>query len=133
VPLIALVRLWKPAVLGLLLAGIFTYRAILVHQRDSARKQVAGLTVEADELLASNSKLLSSINDQNSALDEMHQEMTAAQQAAAQSQAASVREAAATMGKYEAAANAMNQARVPADCEGAIEWGNAQGPELGQW
>ena len=132
-PLIALVRLWKPAVIVLLLAGIFAYRAILVHQRDSARKQAAALTVEAGELQASNSKLLSSINEQNGALDQMHQEMTAAQQAAAQSQSASVQEAAATMRKYEAAANAMNQARVPADCEGAIEWGNAQGPELGQW
>lgn len=132
-PLLLAARLWKPAVLGLLLAGVFVYRAVLVHQRDSARKQVTALSLEAAELQASNSKLESAINDQNSALEQMHQQMAAAQQAAAQNQADNVRQAAAIMQKYEMSAKALNQAPVPAGCEGAIEWGNAQGPELGQW
>ena len=54
---VLLTRYWKPLALAVLIAAAFAYRAILIHERDRARAQLAELTAEAAALRASNQAL----------------------------------------------------------------------------
>ena len=129
----ALLQNWKLIALALVVATAVLYRAVLVHQRDSARAQVTQLSAAAAVLRADNAEMKSSVVRQNAALDALQQKMKAAQVEAAQREAQYAASATEAMNKELARASAIRKAPVPAGCQGAIEWGNAQGPELGQW
>lgn len=70
---------------------------------------------------------------QNAAIGTLQDKMKAAEQDAAQREAEYAANAARTMDTEVAHAQAERNAPVPAGCQGAINWGNAQGPELGRW
>ena len=129
----ALLQNWKLIALALVVATAVLYRAVLVHQRDGARAQVTELSAAAAVLRADNAEMKSSVVRQNAALDALQQKMKAAQIEATQREAQYAASATEAMNKELARASAIRKAPVPAGCQGAIEWGNAQGPELGQW
>ncbi|MGD0289630.1 MAG: hypothetical protein ABSC63_08260 [Candidatus Binataceae bacterium] len=129
----ALIQNWKVIALALIFATALIYRAVLVHQRDSARAQVATLTDAAAALRAENASMASAVARQNEAIGALQGKMKVAQEAAAQREAQSAAEAERAMSQELAHANAVRNAPIPAGCQGAINWGNAQGPELGRW
>jgi len=132
-PVFALTQLWKPiAILGLV-AGLMVYRAVIIHQRDAARRQVQADQTEIMGLRASNAALTAAIGQQNAAVEGLRARMQAVSAAAGQREAAYANQGGEIMRNETARARAMSQAPVPAGCAGAIEWGNAQGPELGRW
>jgi hypothetical protein len=129
----ALLQNWKLITLALLIATAVIYRAVLVHQRDSARAQATQLSTEAAVLRADNAAMKSSVGRQNAAIGALQQEMRVAQLEATQREAKYAASATEAMNQELARASAIRKAPVPAGCQGAIEWGNAQGPELGRW
>lgn len=129
----ALLQNWKVLALALMIGTVLIYRAVLIHQRDSARAQVATLSGAAAALRAENASMASAVARQNEAIGALQGKMKLAQQAAAQREAQSAGAAERTMSEELAHANAVRNAPVPAGCQGAINWGNAQGPELGRW
>lgn len=129
----ALLQNWKVLALALMIGTVLIYRAVLIHQRDSARAQVATLSGAAAALRAENASMASAVARQNEAIGALQGKMKLAQQAAAQREAQSAGAAERTMSEELAHANVVRNAPVPAGCQGAINWGNAQGPELGRW
>ena len=126
-------QLWKPVAVAMLLAAALGYRALLLHQRDTARASAAHLSAALADAEASNTALQSAIAVQNSAVAQLRAQLDAsARSAAAREQAAAVRGAAA-MRTAASGARAMEDARIAAGCAAAIRWGNAQAPELGRW
>jgi uncharacterized protein YlxW (UPF0749 family) len=125
--------LWKPIAIAALIAALLAYRAVLVHQRDAARARAQAAQAQVLELQASNAALTSSIAQQNAALDALRARAQAAAAAAGSREAAYAKSGAEAMAAQAARARALREAAVPADCIGAIRWGNAQGPGLGQW
>lgn len=129
----ALLQNWKPIALAVIVAGALIDRAVLVHQRDSARAQVNALTGTAAVLKADNAAMAAAVARQNQAVAALQGQMKAAAQVAAQREAHYAAAAAASMNREIARAGAIRKAPVPPGCAGAIAWGNAQGPELGKW
>lgn len=129
----ALIQNIKLIALVAIVAGALIYRAVLVHQRDSARAQVTALGAAAAALRAENASMAAAVGRQNAAIGALQDQMKAAVQAAAQREASATATAARTLGAAAARAEAERKAPVPAGCQGAIDWGNAQGPELGRW
>ena len=129
----ALIQYWKPIALAAVLAAAFTYRAVLIHQRNSARAQVISLGEAAVALRAANASLAAGVKRQNEAIDSLQGKMKLAERTAAQRQAQYANSGEQAMRQERAHANALKNAPVPAGCQAAINWGNAQGPELGRW
>jgi hypothetical protein len=136
-PLIAsmLLRYWKPLAMVAVFAVALGYRAVLIHERDSARSQVVELTAETAALRVSNQALGASIQIQNAAIGKLKADAEAA------AQMMNSRMAAASMAAIAAATRGADQARAliaaPIDsgagCAGAIQWGNARAAELSSW
>ncbi|MGH7840161.1 MAG: hypothetical protein ACREQD_00360, partial [Candidatus Binataceae bacterium] len=74
-PLWLIGSLAKPLVLVALVAalivGLLGYRALLVHQRDAARAQVAGLQAELAGLSAANQAMKAAVTQQNAAVADL--------------------------------------------------------------
>jgi hypothetical protein len=132
-PFVMLLQHWKAIALVAIVASALIYRAVLVHQRDSARAQATALGDAAAALRADNASMSAAVTRQNEAIDALQGKMKLAQQAATQREAQYAASGAQTMSRAVARANAVHIAVVPAGCPGAINWGNAQGPELGRW
>ena len=79
----SLIQNWKPIALAILTVAILVYRAVLVHQRDSARAQVAALTDAAAVLRAANASMAAAVTQQNQAVAALQAKMKLAQGAAA--------------------------------------------------
>jgi hypothetical protein len=136
-PLIAsmLLRYWKPLAMVAVLAGVLGYRAVLIHERDSARSQVVELTAETAALRVSNQALGASIQIQNAAIGKLKADADMA------GQMMNSRMAAASIAGIAAATRGADRAReliaAPIDtgsgCAGAIQWGNARAAELSSW
>ena len=129
----ALMKLWKPLLLVGVVMAIVAYRALLVHQRDAARAEAGQLKGQVAALQVSNHALSGSIAEQNAAIESLREREQSATVAAANREAERANAAAAAMRTATARAQALIHAAVPSGCEGAIRWGNAQGPELGRW
>lgn len=126
---------WKALVLAGLMAAAVAYRAILVHQRDQARAQVAQLTAEGAALRVSNQAMTAAINQQNTAVTALKVRADAAVNIMAANEAVALRAGAAAQGQAQQQAQALIAASIDASsgCAGAIRWGNAQAPELSAW
>jgi hypothetical protein len=118
--------------LALLITAALGYRALLLHQRDTARTETAHLRAALADAEASNAALQSAIAAQNSAVALLRAELEESVQAAARERAASARGAAA-MRSATSGARALEAARIDAGCAAAIRWGNAEAAELGRW
>ena len=91
------------------------------------------LSDAAAALRAENASMAAAVTRQNQAIDVLQGKMKLAQQDAAQREAQYAASGVQAMSREVARANAVGNAPVPAGCQGAIVWGNAQGPELGRW
>jgi len=132
-PALALTNVWKPFALLALVTAVFIYRAVLIHERDSAQAQAKALETQAALLQTSNAALERAIGQQNAAVEALHQQLGNEElQTQRREQEFAQRGAAAMMLQTEQADHVRN-AQVPPGCTGAIVWGNAQGPVLGQW
>jgi hypothetical protein len=129
----AIIQNAKWILLFLIVAGALAYRAVLVHQRDSARTQVTALTGAAALLRADNASMAASVARQNAAIGTLQAQMSAARASAAARQTHYSNIAAAAMAQEVTHSKAVMGAALPGGCNGAIAWGNAQGPELGRW
>lgn len=129
----ALIQNWKLIAVVVLAAAAFGYRAVLIHQRNSARAQVTTLSEAAAVLRADNALMASAVARQNEAIDALQAKMKLARSDASQHEAQYANRAAQAMTRELAHANAIKNAPIPGGCQGAINWGNAQGPELGRW
>jgi uncharacterized protein len=130
---LALSYVWKPLAIAAALAALIGYRAMLVSQRDAARAQAATLSERLSQCAASTDALKRAIAEQNAALARMRDEQSQAAAMQRSREAASAARAEAVFKREAAKANAIGNEDVPSDCEGAIRWGNGEGPELGQW
>ena len=125
-------KLWQPVALALLIAAALGYRALLLHQRDTARAEAAHRSAALADAEASNAALQSAIATQNSAVAQLRAELEQGVQAAARERAATAVGTAA-MRTAASGARALERARIDAGCAAAIRWGNAQAAELGRW
>jgi hypothetical protein len=132
---VLLSQYWKPLALAVLIASAFAYRAILIHERDSARAQVAELTSEAAALRSSNQALGAMIDRQNAAVAELKARADAAENAMTASEDAAAGAGTAAEATAEQQGQALVAAPIDANsgCEGAIRWGNARAGELSSW
>lgn len=128
-----LLKLWKPIAIVALIAGLLIYREVLVHQRNAAIAQVKTLTARAAMLQASNAAMQLAVKQQNAAVESLRQKLAQANFQAAQYEREFAAKGAREMLRQAAKAHEIQNAPVPPGCAGAIEWGNAQGPELGKW
>ena len=129
----ALIQNWKLIALVVLVAAAFGYRAVLIHQRNNAQAQVTALSEAAAVLRADNASMAAAVARQNEAIDALQAKMTLARSDATQREAQYANSAAQAMTRELAHAHAVRNAPIPAGCQSAINWGNAQGPELGRW
>jgi hypothetical protein len=132
---ILLSHYWKPLALGLLVAGAFAYRGVLIHQRDEARTQVDQLTAEAVTLRSANQAMGATVDRQNAAVAAVKARADAAVNAMAADVMSAAREGAAVENSAQQQGRALIAAPIDVDagCEGAIRWGNAQAAELASW
>lgn len=126
-------QLWRPALIALLIAAVLGYRALLVHQRDTARAADAHLTASLADAEASNAALQSAIAAQNSAVAQLKTQLKQSTAAAAAREHAAAAAGATAMRAAASGAQTLERARIAAGCMAAIQWGNAQGAELGRW
>jgi hypothetical protein len=129
----ALSYLTKPLALAAVLAALIGYRALLVHQRDAAKAQAALLGERLSQCAAGAEALKRAIAEQNAALAQLRRDQARAAAAASSRETASVARAQAALKRGIARARAIEKTSVPSGCEGAIKWGNGEGPELSQW
>jgi hypothetical protein len=129
----SLIQNWKLIALAILVIAILVYRAVLVHQRDSARAQVAALTDAAAVLRAANASMAAAVTQQNQAVAALQAKMKLTQDAAAVRETQSANRASHALAQELAHSKALSNAPIPAGCQAAIAWGNAQAPELGRW
>ena len=130
---VALSYLTRPLALAAVIAALIGYRTMLVRERDAAKARAAQMAAQLNECEAGADALKRAIDERNAAVSRMERK---AEQAAAAAQSrtnAAAARAEAALNKAVARANAIRNAPVPKGCEGAIEWGNGEGPELGQW
>jgi hypothetical protein len=132
-PAMLLANNWKPIALALLLAAAFAYRAILIHQRDTAIAQNVMLTTQAADLKSAEAACEDAVARQNVAVNAIAA-ASARESAAAQTREANVAAAASATAADEARrAAAIRNTPIASDCAGAIKWANAEAPELGKW
>jgi len=132
---ILLSHYWRPLALSALVAAALAYRAMLIHQRDDARNQVAQLNAETAALRTNNQALGSIIERQDAAVAELKARADAAVNTMAADETAAARAGAALQIQAQAKAHALMTAPIDAasGCEGAIRWGNARAAELSSW
>ncbi len=126
-------QLWRPVAIGLLIAAALGYRALLVHQRDTARATAAHLSASLTAAEASNAALQGAIATQNSAVAQLRTQLKQSMAAAVAREQAAAAAGATAMHAAARGAQAFERARIAAGCVAAIRWGNAQGVELGRW
>jgi len=133
VPALLIANYWKPIAIAVALAAVFAYRAVLIHQRDSAIAASATLTAQVADLKSANAAYEDAVARQNAAVGAMAAS-AARESALAQTREASVAASASAAADAEARrAAAIQTAPIASDCAGAIKWANAQGGELGKW
>lgn len=124
---------WKPIAFVLVILAAFAYRAVLVHERDAARREVSSLTARNARLEAGINQLKAAIKRQNAAVDSLRQRADRATAMLAQQNRAATRRAAHIQAQARTAAGRMAHARINPGCTAAIEWGNREARELSQW
>ena len=129
----SLIQNWKLIALVLLVTTILVYRAVLVHQRDSARTQVTALTDAAAVLRADNASMAAAVTQQNAAIGALQAKMKLTQDAAAARDTQSADRASLALAQALAHVKEISASSIPPGCQAAINWGNAQAPELGRW
>ncbi|HUY38101.1 MAG TPA: hypothetical protein VMV13_04690 [Candidatus Binataceae bacterium] len=124
---------WRPLALLAVLGAAALAAVVLIHERDSARKQAAALGSELALANAQNAACQSAVTQQNAAVEAMRASAQSVADAADTREANLAAAASAGMEKAGAQAVKIAQATVPPGCDAAIKWGNAQARELGQW
>ena len=132
-PGFALTYLSKPLAILAIAAALFGYRELLIHQRDTARAQAAMLNARLEACAAGAEALKSAIAEQNAAVARLRRDQAQAAAAARARETAAAARAGAAFKRALTHAEEIRNASVPSGCEGAIEWGNGEGPELGKW
>lgn len=134
-PIIAmmLARYWKPLALVALAAAAIGYRAILIHQRDTARREAAADAAAISRLRADNDSLAREIRNQNDEVEAMRKAGDQQAQALGARAQAAARAAQHEAVAADAAARALAQSHIADGCDEAMRWGREKAKELGQW
>ena len=126
-------RYWKPIALVLVVMAALAYRAVLIHERDAARREAARLTTENAELQASVNQLTAALKRQDAAVAAMGRRADKAAAAfATRSHAADAR-ARRVEARAESEASRLVHAPINSGCAAAIQWGNREAKELSRW
>jgi hypothetical protein len=131
--MLALLQLWRPIGLGLLLVAAVGYRALLIHQRDAARAQAAHLGAALTEAQAANAAMRSAVTAQNAAVNRLRAQLKQSADAAAARARAAAAQGAAAIRQAAKSARALEGARMGAGCAAVVRWGNAESAELARW
>lgn len=126
-------RYWKPIALALVLTAAFAYRAVLVHERDTARAEAARLTAENAQLRARIDQLTPALKRQNAAVAAMRQRAAKAAASLATRGRAADAQARRLGARAAREASEIAHARIEAGCAAAIRWGNREAKELSRW
>jgi hypothetical protein len=129
----AVLQNWKPIVVALAMIGVVAYRAVIVHQRDSARAQLKELTAQAAELNARERACENAVKRQNAVVAAIRETAMRDLMAAETRQANVVADAARAQVNDARRAEELKSAEVAGGCDAAVEWGIAQARELGKW
>lgn len=136
-PILAILisQYWKPMVIAVVVASGFAYSAILIRERDDARRKIVDLTGEATALQSSNRAMSQTIDRQNAAVAELKARADAAANAMGVREEAALRKGAAEESIAEQHAHALTSAAIPGEpgCDSAIRWGNQAAGELATW
>jgi peptidoglycan hydrolase CwlO-like protein len=123
----------KLGVIVVICAGLFAYRGVLIHERNSARAEVAKLTTDLATCRANTATLEKSVQDQNAAIVTEHNSERLIAQEARAHQAAAAQAGAAAAASAAARAQAIEHSQIQPGCAAAITWGRAQAPGLSRW
>jgi uncharacterized protein YlxW (UPF0749 family) len=126
-------RYWKPVLLIAGFCGALLYRSVLVRELNSARKEAADASERIASLTASNTAFQAAVQQCNTQTGLLRNAGLAAQRSADARAAAAARRADNLDKAARTAAAALEKAQIAPQCEGAIQWANQQGPELGRW
>jgi hypothetical protein len=129
----ALIQNWKAIALIAMVATALIDRAVLVNERDTARAQAAAESGAATVLRLEKVSLTAAVARENAAAGALQDKIKLAQRRATQRKARYAAIETKEMNRELAHANAIRIAASPPGCQGALDWGNAQGPELGRW
>ena len=91
------------------------------------------MTDAAAVLRAANASMAAAVTQQNQAVAVLQAKMKLAQNAAIARETATAARAAQALTQEFAHAKTLTNAPIAAGCQAAINWGNAQAPELGRW
>ena len=126
-------RYWKPCALALVVVAALGYRAVLIHERDAARRDAARLSARNAELETSVRQMTEAVKRQNAAVAALAERAKAASaRFATRSRAADAR-AERTDERAETMARRLAQARIESGCAAAIRWGDREAMELSRW
>ncbi|MFZ1886432.1 MAG: hypothetical protein WAU33_00265 [Candidatus Binataceae bacterium] len=124
---------WRPLAFLAILGAAALGAVVLIHERDSARKQATALTSKLAVAQTQNAACQSAVAQQNAAVEALRASAQSAADAADTREANLAAQASIGMEKAGVQAAQLAQASVPPGCAAAIKWGNAQARELGQW
>ncbi|MGH7780203.1 MAG: hypothetical protein ACREQR_10285 [Candidatus Binataceae bacterium] len=124
---------WRPIALVAILGAIAVGAAVVIHERDSARKQAAALKTELAGAQAQIAACQSAVAEQNAAVEAIRASAQGVADAAATREAKLAATASVGMEKAGAQAEQIAHAAVAPGCDAAISWGNAQARELSRW
>ncbi len=126
-------RYWKASVLVLGLSAALVYRAVLVHERDAARRVAAELRLNVSELQAANGRLAGALTRQDAAVGALKKAADDAARALSAQSAIAAQAGVRDAMRAEGQARALSHATVDPGCAAAIRWGNARAAELSRW
>ncbi len=132
-PALGLLTYWKPLALLAAFAALMVYRTVIIHERDSARAQVAAMTSQLADFKAAEAACEAAVVRQNQAVDALKLSAERAVVAAHTRETSLAAAAASADARENQRADELMRSPVAPDCAGAIRWANAQASALSKW
>jgi len=124
---------WKAIVIVAAVIGLVAYRAVLVHQRDSARGEVKALAAEVAEITERERACEEAVKRQNAVVAAIRANALRDLMVAETRQANVAADAARAQVDDARHAAELKSAPVGAGCEAAVRWSIEQARDLGKW
>jgi hypothetical protein len=123
----------KIGMVAILIFAAVAYRAVLIHERDSARAEAAKAEAALTQCHANEQTYQQAIANQNAKIaaqaEQAHQDVLAAEARATLAE----NDAQAIVARANLTASSLIRAPIADGCPAAIAWGNAQAPALARW
>ncbi len=119
--------------LAAIVAGALIYLSVLVHERNAARSEVRRDSAQIVDLQSSNQQFQAAVGQCNAQVTRLRSAAGALAREQQARENSFNQRANAIVAASATQAAILQTAKIAPDCENAIRWGRAEGPELGRW